>query len=192
MKKIFLFVLVLGSLATAQTIDMLNFAIADSVDIKALVQKQIDEARAKQMVDSTTIQPIVEAKIEIPLVKNIQTEEASSSLVGFLLRQPVQYLIYEVASFLIIGLVLLSRIIKNFGKNSKKNLKIKIGLMREEKVGGSKVNLKMIKIRKVLKDNLEIFRQDDQQLARTARQLNVSRGELLLAARLKIFEMKKM
>jgi hypothetical protein len=65
-------------------------------------------------------------------------------------------------------------------------------MMREEKVGGAKVNPKMIKVRKFLKDNLEIFKQNDQQLAKTARQLNVSQGELLLAARLKIFEMKKM
>ncbi len=192
MKKIFLIVLAIGSFVTAQTIDTLNTATMDSVDIRALVQKQIEEARAKKVENFLNVQPTAEAKIEVPVVKKVQPKEASNTLVDFFLNQPVHYMIYEVVSFFIVGFVLLRRTIKNFGKSSKKNLKIKIGLMREEKIGGAKVSPKLIKIRKLLKDNLEIFKQNDRQLARTARQLNVSQGELLLAARLKFFEMKKM
>ncbi|MDP2037823.1 MAG: hypothetical protein Q8L04_10605, partial [Ignavibacteria bacterium] len=71
-------------------------------------------------------------------------------------------------------------------------LKKKIGLMREEKVGGSKENPKLAKTRRVLKENFELLKQTDGQIGKRARQLNLSKGELLLAARLKLYEVGKM
>ena len=64
--------------------------------------------------------------------------------------------------------------------------------MREERVGGSKENPKLAKTRRVLKENLELFKQSDGQIGKRARQLNLSKGELLLAARLKLYEVGKM
>lgn len=190
MKKFLMIACICASIITAQKIDTLKSVSKDSVNIRALVQKQIDDARTKKV--ESSVKPVMQAKIEVPVMKNLQPKETANSLVNYLMTQPVQYKIYEVVSLAIICFVLLRRVIGNWGRKSKKNLKIKIGLMREEKVGGTKMNPKLAKIRKVLKNNLEIFKQDDQQMAKTARQLNVSQGELLLAARLKLFEMKKM
>ncbi len=191
MKKFLIITLVCASMAVAQKVDSV-YASTDSINIKALVQKQIEDARNKKAENFSDAQPVIQAKIEVPVIKSLQPKETSNTMISYLMSQPVQYKIYEVVSLIIIGFVLLRRIMKNYSKKSKKNLKIKIGLMREEKVGMTQTNPKLVKIRKVLKDNLEIFKQDDQQLAKTARQLNVSQGELLLAARLKFFEMKKM
>ena len=65
-------------------------------------------------------------------------------------------------------------------------------MMREEKIGSGKQNPKLIRIRKALKDKIEIFKRSEKQLSKTARQLNVAKGELMLAAKLKILEVEKM
>ena len=44
----------------------------------------------------------------------------------------------------------------------------------------------------LLSENLELFKQSDGQIGKRARQLNLSKGELLLAARLKLYEVGKM
>jgi hypothetical protein len=191
MRNVLFMLLVVGSLATAQIEDESKTASTDSVNVRAMVKKQIEDARAKKT-NVYANKPVEEARVTLPVVKNISVQESPNSTMTILMNQPVQYKIFGVLSLVIIGFVLIRRTIMNFGKSSKRNLKVKIGLMREEKVGGAKANPKMMKIRKVLKDNLDIFKQNDQQLAKTARQLNVSQGELLLAARLKFFEMKKM
>lgn len=192
MKKVTVFMLILTSLIAAQGVKELNSVSTDSIDIRALVQQQIENARNKKSeVFIPVKQEVVEA-IPAPVVTEKPKAAQSDSPFAFFLNQPAQYKFYEIVSLVIIGFVVIRRVLSNADKKTRKDLKAKIGMMRDEKVSGIKIDPKLQKIRKVLKDKLDIFKQSEKHLARTARELNVSQGELLLAARLKYYEMKKL
>ena len=146
----------------------------------------------KKAVVSVPAAQKAEVKITVPVMEEKPTVAESSFFFSFFAKLPFQYQLFILVSSGIVGFVIVRRIISTIAKNSNRNLKNRIGMMREEKVGGAKVNPKLLKIRKMLKDNLDIFKQNEKHLAKTARELNVSQGELLLAARLKFHEMKKM
>jgi len=105
---------------------------------------------------------------------------------------PLEYKLFASASFIVILFILLRRLIINKDRRSLRLLKEKIEKMRQEKVGGSKEDHKLMKARKILKSNLEIFNGSDIQLNKIARRKKLSKGELRLAARLRFLEVKKM
>lgn len=200
MKKTITLLVFISTLCMAQVAaDTIAFTSKDSIDIHAIVEKQIAAARERALNEILNPKPVVaETKKETVVAKTVKkeinaTKQANANpLITFILAQPWQYTVFALVSFFIIGFVLARRVIVSFTRSSKKVLKQKIGMMREEKVGGSKSNPKLAKTRKMLKDNLEIFQQANKQIDKKAKQMNLSKGELLLAARLKLYEVGKM
>ncbi|KAF0151664.1 MAG: hypothetical protein FD143_1797 [Ignavibacteria bacterium] len=200
MKTILAILIFVSVLCFAQTIETKETASADSIDLHALVAKQISDAIARQKQDE--LNPKLEEKhitletnttqkpVEREQLKPVQAE--SSPFLSVLTSVPWQYKVFAFASAVLLGLVFTRRIVLSFARSSKKALKKKIGLMREEKIGGSKENPKLAKVRKSLKDNLDMLKQPDAKIGKKAKQLNISKGELLLAARLKLFEVGKL
>ncbi len=196
MKKALAIIVLISTIGSAQKADTTAFASKDSIDLHALVDKQIAAAIEKQLQEKLNPKPIVvvtnvvekPAKIE----KGKSAQANANPFFDFIMTQPWQYKTFALISVIILGFVFIRRFILSFTRTSTKALKKKIGLMREERVGGSKENPKLAKTRRVLKENLELFKQSDGQIGKRARQLNLSKGELLLAARLKLYEVGKM
>ncbi|MFA7418977.1 MAG: hypothetical protein WCZ90_04755 [Melioribacteraceae bacterium] len=200
MKKTIALFVFISTLCLAQVAaDTIASTPVDSIDLHAIVEKQIAAARERALNEKLYPKPVVaETKKEIVVAKTVKkeinaTKQATANpFITFILAQPWQYTLFALVSFSIIGFVLARRVIVSFTRSSKKALKQKIGMMREEKVGGSKLDPKLTKARRVLKDNLDIFKQADKQIDKKAKQLNLAKGELLLAARLKLYEVGKM
>ncbi|KAF0142421.1 MAG: hypothetical protein FD122_775 [Stygiobacter sp.] len=196
MKKTLAIIVLISTIGFAQKADTTAFASKDSIDLHALVDKQMTAAIEKQLQEKLNPKPIVvvtnvvekPAKIE----KGKSAQANANPFFDFIMTQPWQYKTFALISVIILGFVFIRRFILSFTRTSTKALKKKIGLMREERVGGSKENPKLAKTRRVLKENLELFKQSDGQIGKRARQLNLSKGELLLAARLKLYEVGKM
>lgn len=194
MKKYLIIILFLTLSTFAQTIDTLNFASTDSVDIKSLVQKQINDALLKNSVTHQVEKPI-ESKntsFEATNVNSNATSNVNLNLFAKIFASlPLQYKIYLSLSLIIILFVLLRRTLFQLKRKSTKKFKERIALLREEKIGGSIVNKKKKQIRLKLKDNPITLKQNEKEIALSSKQLNISKGELLLAARLKLLEVSK-
>lgn len=199
MKKILVILFFAACLNFAQTADSTNSASADSIDLHALVAKQIAAAMEKK--ENENLNPVqsenpiaVEKKDTGKSVESKEYKSIQADAVPFVVSIsaiPWQYKMFAMLTFMIIIFVFARRFALSFSKSSKKAFKKKIGLMREEKVGGSKENPKLVKARRTLKDNLEQLKNANGQISKRAKQLNISKGELLLAARLKLFEVGK-
>lgn len=194
MKKILFTAIVFCFALTAkgQSADSLLNASGDSIDIHAMVQKQIDEARRKQTLVLSNSASLVETQRSIAIETAEPKSSGSNSLLILFTRIPFIYKVYAAISFFIMVIIFGRRYISMFNSKSLSSLKEKIGLMREEKIGGSKSDAKLIESRKVLKSNPAVFSGSEDQLSKVARKMNLSKGELILAARLKFFEVKKM
>jgi hypothetical protein len=192
MKRAIIIIFLFVSLANAQKPDTLKSAGTESIDVRAMVQKQIENARNKKAEAVSVASLQLPENIKVPAITEKPVTANSNFIFSFFVNLPFHYQLFILMSFGIVGFVVVNRIIATINKAANKNLKNRIGMMREEKVGGAKANPKLQKSRKLLKDNLEIFKQSEKHLAKTARELNIAQGELLLAARLKFYEMKKM
>lgn len=196
MKKILAIIVFVSSLSIAQTVDTTSHASTDSIDLRAIVAKQIAAAIEKQQQAKLNPKPVVHKTVvdakPYQIEKNNTNKANVNPFFSFITAQPWQYQAFALISILIIAVVFIRRVVLSFTRTSAKTLKKKIGLMREEKVGGSMGSPKLAKTRKTLKENLELLKQNDGQISRKARQLNLSKGELLLAARLKLYEVGKM
>jgi len=196
MKKLIAAFVLASTLSFSQSIDLEQKAATDSIDLQALVAKQMAAAIERQLEEK--LNPGTEVKqiaIEPNTIKKVDEREKekiiqaeASPFLSSLLAIPWQYKAFALFSVVILFFVFTRRIVLSFTRKSKKALKKKIGMMREEKVGGSKSNPKLAKTRMSLKDNLEMLKQNDRQVSKKAKQLNISKGELLLAARLKLYE----
>lgn len=194
MKKFLIAALILFTAMTAksQTPDSLLNAAGDSVDIHAMVQKQIDEARQKQVLDKNNQSRHIEQQASIAVESPAAKLTLAGNLIAVFKQIPINYKVYAGLSFLILFIIVIRRFITNMDRKSMKVLKEKIGMMREEKVGGAKTNSKQLKSRKELRSTSEVYSVSEEQLSRAARKMNLSKGELILAARLRFFEVKKM
>jgi hypothetical protein len=195
MKKYFLIIILFTSIVIAQDkniVDNTNQqAVQDTVRISDLVQQQIQKALEKQIAAKASVLPeTLPEKIKIPVESKIEPAQ-SNLFLGYWINQPVHFKIFEIVSVLIVVFVSFRRIIQTFKKRSLKVLKQKISMLREEKVR-SIVNPKLQLSRQQLRGKEMVFMKSDRQISKTARELNISKGELLLAARLKLFEVGKM
>ncbi|MCL4550660.1 MAG: hypothetical protein M1495_19070 [Bacteroidetes bacterium] len=178
--------------AKGQTADSLLTAAGDSIDIHAMVQRQIDEARRKQSLSLSNLAPQVEMQRDIAVETAEPKSSGANALLVLFSQIPFIYKAYAAISFLIMFFILGKRYVAGFNSKSLRSLKERIGLMREEKIGGSKTDSKLNKSRRVLKSKPEVFNVSEIQLSKAARKMNLSKGELILAARLKFFEVKEM
>ena len=194
MKKILYTAIIFCFVMTAkgQSADSLLNAAGDSIDIHAMVQKQIDEARRKQSLALSIPVPLDGTQRDIAVETAEPKSSGENALLILFTRIPFIYKAYAAISFLIIVIIFGRRYLAGFNSKSLRSLKERIGLMREEKIGGSKSDAKLIESRKVLKSNPAVLNGSEDQLSKAARKMNLSKGELILAARLKFFEVKKM
>jgi hypothetical protein len=175
MKYLIFIVLISSSFLIAQstTIDSCEIEMAqDTICISDLVQQQIVKAREKQY--QQIVQTVSEAKINI-VPKVVVTSTVNDPIRNFVKTLPIHIRIFIVTSFLIFMGLLIRRAVLVIKRRSSRILKNKISSLREEKVI-VKINSKLKDERKKLKDRKSIF----------------NASELLLASRLKLFEIGKM
>lgn len=198
MKKVIaiIFLAIFSSMMSAQVnvdsaISKSNFISVDTINIRDLVKEQIEIARHKALTAEST--PPVEtgrkelqANVTPQQTKTVQKENGRPYL-KFLSRFPTSYIVFLVLSALIIGALTYRRFSLFFKKKIKDELKKKITMLREERLI-SKENKKQTKMRKALTKNPVIDKINDKSITKTARNMNVSQGELMLAARLKYLE----
>lgn len=197
MKKLIFIVFCFQISSFAQVADSVNFASTDSINIRAMVEEQILNAMLKQsqpQVSTANEKDVISVPVNEAThkVENGKTNNAEINIFTRLFyRIPLQYKVYIFLSTAIIFGLIFRRSLLHFKKASIKKLKNRIALLREEKIGGSVVNPKKRKLRLELKENLSIIKPSEIEIAKTAKQLNISKGELILAARLKLLEVNK-
>lgn len=191
MKNLFFVVLVSSSLLIAQSskLDSCSTVITqDSVCISDLVQQQITKAREKQSQQTTPY--VSEAKINI--VPKVVAAPALNDLVfNYVRTLPGHILLFVAISFLILFVLLIHRGILAIKRRSSRTLKDKISSIREEKVF-AKENSRLNDERKNLKNRNSIFNASEKHISDLAKKLNIAKGELILASRLKLFQIGKM
>lgn len=176
----------------------ITYVPQDTINISELVKLQIEQARLKEemsksAVDETTKQyeDVDKAKssvITIP-VSSISTVK-SNRLFDFFNSLSIDVKIFIAASTLIFFTVLFRRILIQLKKNEGKGLKKRIAMIREEEVIVKK-DRKLSKTRKALRKIKVIENVPSDSLDLIARELSISKGEILLASKIKKFEYGK-
>lgn len=231
MKKMIFLLMVLSISITAQT--------QDSVDIRAIVQKQIDAALERNHVEQIKrdslssektyfgplrnaaeekvayfgpepeyfgpVEPPVVAAIAkdtLALAKNKISQPAIQNIVNAPLlavkkdvRKPVDgywkfYVIGGVA-LAAFSFIIIRRLSQKHSKKQGKSIKNNIRIMREENVI-KKRELPQLKIvRSQLLNSPVILNNHGKPLSAVAKELNISQGEIILAAKIKSYELAK-
>ncbi|MCX6169933.1 MAG: hypothetical protein NTX65_11365 [Ignavibacteriales bacterium] len=186
MRSVFCFVLISASLLFAQSksVDSSStVSLKDGVRISDLVQQQINKAKEKQSIQTVPIVKVVtQSGINQPVNKEIP---------GFFSSLPLHIKLFFSISIVILLVITFRRAILAFKKRASQILKNKITMLREEKVV-TRTNPKLEEARKKLRNSKSIFDTTDKHISKVAKGLNIAKGELLLASRLKIFEIGKM
>lgn len=194
MKSVIFFVLVFTSLLAAQTTivdSSLAVLYRDSIRVSDLVQQQINKAKAKQSEQNpVAYNNFIEDKLNVQAISETASYE-NNKLVGFFESQPLQIKIFSVIALIITFALIFRRTILHLKRRAARALKKKIEMLRSEKVV-SETDPKLQVARKKLRNNKSIFDTSEKQISRTAKEMNIAKGELLLAARLKLFEIGKM
>jgi hypothetical protein len=179
----------------------------DSVDISQLVSAQIETARKKQTQDSIDI---LEAKniplkavatsqaVITPKPKNEKPQwQALGAYVEQVLREvstaneiTIKLSIMGAATFFAFIIVYVRRKKINSKRETKANFKDGIKLIREERVK-DRINIGLSLIRNKLIGSASSFLLSNDSVAKNARDLNIAKGEIYLAARIKSHELKK-
>ncbi len=196
MKITYIIFLIMASCLFAQEskingTDSSTVANVDSVDVAALVQLQIEAAKRKAL-EPIVYKPKVEEKIVVSKVMPKVQNASVNTTFTFFTKLPWHYQLFGGISVLILLFVLFRRAFLLASKKSLKKLKKNISLLREERVVSLKRDAKVDKARRELKNSSYIFNNSEKQLTKNAKQLNLSKGELLLAARLRLFEVGKL
>lgn len=180
--------------AAADTVSADTTASADSISLSGIVASQIAAARQKQLNDSVNT-------AQVPVVKQ---EPAKSELTGIaagILEKARGFynantdLVLKAAFLLSVSLavfiiVFIRRRRLRPKKKFESTLKNNIRKLREEKIEFSiNPDLKMMR-KNLVQDPSFNFTSHDS-ISRTARELNISKGELMLAARIKSHEMAR-
>lgn len=191
MKNVIFIVLLCSSIMIAQTasIDSCSMTSAqDTIRISDLVQQQINKALEKQ---SGQIVPAV-STAEINLVpKVVAAPTVYEAIRNYAENLPVHIQIFITTSFLVLLGLLIRRAVLAVNRRSSRILKNKISSIREEKVF-VKENLKLTGERIKLKNRKTILNVSESHLSKLAKELKIAKGELLLASRLKHYEIGKM
>ena len=162
-----------------------------SVNISSIVAAQIKQAHKKQLdeqhrkktaaVQSSNIKP---AKVETHSLITLPNFFNKLSDTG------IKVLFLAFASLLAASVVFIRRKKYNRKFAADQTLKNNIKLLREEKVF-VKSNNKLSGLRIKLKNSPALYIQSNKGLVKAARELNISQGEILLAAKIKSHELNK-
>ncbi len=168
-------------------------AEVDSVSISQLVASQIAAARQKQISDSTSA---AKAPVLQPEPAHTRKSENGSGITEAALRfyNANTNIVLKIAFLLTVSLIAFTVILirrkskpkEEFGTTLKKNIR----MLREEKIEFSiNPELKMMRKRLIRDPSLNFSSRDS--ISQIARELNISKGELMLAARIRSHEMVK-
>ena len=168
-----------------------SMSSADSVNISQLVAAQIQQARDRQL----SAQAVTAAsQTKLPQVKTIKTVQAVSgnSPIVFQISYDtmMKILILGSASVMAVLVVFIRRKRYNKKFNAKKSFKDNIRSLREEKLF-VKNNPKLSEVRNTLGNSPSIYNYSKEGVSKAARDLNISKGEILLAAKIKAHELSK-
>ncbi len=163
----------------------------DSVNIRQLVAAQIENARKAQLVEKSVVK-----KAAVPVVGSGNKRTGIyffNNMPGYLnafyntiLRISYWGIISLLAALLIYlrGRLFLKK------SSGKRSIKDNIKLLREEKLFVRK-NPKLSKIRKEIGRSPATFNYSNERIARTAKDMNIAKGEILLAAKIKAHELNR-
>lgn len=183
-----------------------NAGVADSVDIKQIVASQINAAKKKEI---EGIAPQIEFTGEKKIVVDQNADESLTGKWNRLLETTISPLVDEVYGFIstaddttlkiaFLGLASLIAMLFVFfrrkvirEKHEKKNsIKDNIRLLREERPV-KRSDSRLTGIRNSLVNNSLSYSNSQSGMTRVARELNISKGEVLLASKIKSHELNK-
>ena len=178
-------------------------AAPDSVDIRQMVEEQISAIKIRQLEEAKKSENIAE-KSETSLTSKDENRSdlfyIYTSLVSTLERIKTSLLSLDVmnnkfsilgfATILIFSVVIIRRKILSRQKDNKNSLKENIRLLREEKAV-KKLNPKLTDVRNSLIRDSLTFANPKAGISKIAKELNIAKGEILLAAKLKSHELNK-
>ncbi|MDR3627342.1 MAG: hypothetical protein P4L45_10940 [Ignavibacteriaceae bacterium] len=185
-------------------------ATTDSVNVKQLVLAQIDAARKKQVQDSIAaaeaksaqvVPPvaIVAEKAKVVLKKNIEKTQWEKlyayaapvmQYIQMSNEMAIRITVMVSVSFFAFAIVFIRRKKLSVKNSKKKDYKDGIKLIREERVK-DKRDSKLSLIRNKLIGSASSFQLSNDTITKNARELNIAKGEIYLAARIKSHELKK-
>ena len=183
-----------GSTMDSTALAMDSTIAVDSVNIREMVELPIVAAKKKMLEEKkSTPQLFVSNKKKVLKGTNDEKSFNIMEKIGELLAKSNEDMARVVllggSTFLVFGTVLIRRIkIKKKSIRRKKLVK-NINSIREEKVV-VKEDPKLKEVRTKLKSNPEYFSEENS-FDETAKELNISKGELLLAAKIKSYELSK-
>ncbi len=175
--------------------DSLLVYTEDSVDVAAMLQAQIIEA---QMRDSLgIIKSLAYESYNNKILRDIiEVEEEKTTLPDETLLSTLEeklfnkYSILSVFSVSILTAVVVRRKRVSKGRKFRNELKEKIQSVREEMlIPKEETGLKLLRNKLLTLPEPELF---NKTLSAKARELNISKGELILAARIKSFQMSQL
>lgn len=162
----------------------------DSVNISEIIQSQVAAAQLKEVNEKNSVQQVVKpvakpvAKPETkPVAKAVKSSEKLDQA-----SMPVGIFLFVVGSLVIFYFLIFRK--KMFERKSKAALKNNIKMLREEKL---MVRTKERKNnpRPKLVDDTAHMNPKGMVISQMAKELKVSQGEILLAARIKSYEMAR-
>ncbi|HOI28405.1 MAG TPA: hypothetical protein PLZ15_01500 [Melioribacteraceae bacterium] len=170
----------------------INYLEPDSVNISKIVQAQIESAKLKAIQDE--LKPVENknteetGRISIPVMNIKKTEKPG--LIDYFNSLKPEVIIFISVSALLIVAVISRRIAIGAKKKVKNSFKQKIAMIREENLI-LKPDRKRRKVRLLLRKNKFVEKLAGQNISSQARELEISKGEILLASRIKILEYGK-
>lgn len=161
----------------------------DSIDVKSLVEQQILAAKIKMGNESKS-----ENQINDPYklnVSNVPDYKPKKTLLQLFLNLSFEVKIFLIFSVLLFSLVAVRRLVLRIQKKEGMILRNKIKMLREEKIP-DRVYDKKTKTRRELIHKIPVKKISEKHITKKAKELKISKGEILLAARLKYLEYEKM
>jgi len=159
----------------------------DTINVRSLVEQQILAAKLKMQKESINNDSNNAYKMNVSEVPNFKPKK---TLVQLFLNLSFEVKVLLIFSIFLFTLIAMRRIVLRIKIKEGIELRNKIKLLREERVP-SRVDDKKSKSRRELIHNLPVKKLSEKNITKKAKELKISKGELMLAARLKYLEYEK-
>ena len=192
MKKICVMMIFLSSILFAQTaaVDSLtNASLKDSLQISEMIKQQIENAKEKRAASINNPENYIKKNAQLQAMVSAQPVK-QNNLKSFLQNLPNHIKIFVAIAVGILFTIIMRRTLLKLTRKTRQSLRAKIEMLREERVV-SQENPKLANSRLQLKDNITVLNATEKEISKAAKDLNIAKGELLLAARLNLLEVGK-
>lgn len=202
-KVIFVSILLFGAVASCQVKedqtepnlpDTSYTSVEDSVDIMAMLQTQINDAKTRDSLGkiTTTLSQTYVKKQQPELIKvyNTYSSETRTSPLSYIKPYLNKYTFLLVFSLSILIILFIRRRKIKSNTGFKKELKEKLkSVSAEVLLPQPPFDLRTIRKNLMITPDPELF---DKKLSAKARELQIGKGELILAAKIKTFQMSQL